>query len=368
MLKFFKIILFFFLAIVIVFIIYKTIFPREIISFPKEVVLNEPEKTLNKLSLEQKIGQLFIIGFEGKEVTPELESLIKTLHPGGILLLGRNIDNPKQLKNLIEKLQEISSNDVGFSLFVAIDQEGGEVSRVEWVEKTPQSEIKDSKQAYQVGLERGKELKELGINLNLAPVLDFSNPDDFIFNRSFKKNPKESGILAEALISGQKAAGILTAVKHFPGYGGISFNPERQELPVLLKTPEISQFKKIIQTEPEMIMAANVVYSEIDKELPFGLSFDGIQFLKKELGDNFLIISDDLSSPVLEREFSLEKTVILAYKAGVNLLIVAGFDNFEDPVSVFNFLFKAIKKGEISEERINLSVLKIIQLKQKLLE
>lgn len=317
-----------------------------------------------RLTLEQKIGQLFLIGFEGKTLTAGLESLLKTVRPGGVLLLSRNIENESQLKKLIEGLQKISLENSGFPLFIATDQEGKPMSRIKWFsEQTSQSKIKSAKEAYQIGFNRGKELKNLGVNLNLAPVLDVTRAADFLYNRSFQKNPEETGLLAKALISGQKTAGILTAIKHFPGYGGISFNPEREGLPALLKIPEISQFKTALLAKPEMIMTSNVIYQEMDSKLPFTLSQKGIQFLKDGLGDDFLVVSDDLSSPVLKNEFSLKNTVISAANAGVNILIIAGFDEPKDPLSAFNFLLEAAKNNEISEEKINQSVSKIIKLK-----
>ena len=348
--------------------------------------ISPEQRILNQLTLEQKAGQLFLIGFEGRILTPELENLIKTIHPGGILLLSRNIGSEEQLKKLIKSLQKTSLEDSGLLLFIAVDQEGEPMSRIKWLsEKTSQSEIQNIKEAYQVGFNRGKELKNLGINLNLAPVLDIVKPDDFLYSRSFQKTPEDynpptsssqpppggwapTGELAKALISGQKTAGILTAIKHFPGYGGITFNPERENLPVLLKIPEISQFKTSLQVQPEMIMVANVIYKEIDQNFPFSLSSQGIQFLKSELKNNFLIISDDLSSPVLKKEFSLKNTVILAFQSGIDILIVAGFDDPKDPLSAYNFLLEAAKNGEISEKRIEQAVLKIIKLKQNLLQ
>ena len=253
-------------------------------------------------------------------------------------------------------------------LFVAVDQEGEPMSRIEFIEeKTPQSKIENTDQAYQVGFNRGKELKELGINLNLAPVLDTTQRNDFLFERSFQKDPQTTGELAKALIFGQKTAGVLTAIKHFPGYGGISFNPERTKFPVLSEIPEIFQFKKTLEAQPEMVMTANVIYSELDKELPFTLSPKSIKFLREKLRNNFLIISDDLSSPVLKKEYSLEKTIILAVKSGVNILIIAGFDNPQDPILAFNTLVKTVRDREVSQARIDESVLAIIKLKQNLL-
>jgi len=332
-----------------------------------EVIQTEEEKTLNNLSLEKKIGQLFIIGFEGKKLTPEIENLLKTIHPGGVILFSRNIENENQLKKLISDLQKISLEDNGLPLFAAIDQEGEPVRRIKWLnDKTSQAEIRNTEEAYQVGLERGNGLKRLGINLNLAPVLDITKEGDFLYNRSFRGNPEEIGILAQGLISGQKEVGIFTTVKHFPGYGGISFNPEIEIVPILEKTPEISQFQKAFEAKPELIMTANVIYSDIDKNLPFTFSPKGIQFLKKKIKGEYLIISDDLSSKILEEEFTLKNSVILAKKAGIDVLLVAGWKQPEDPLEAFDAILGATKNGEIREEQINESVLKIIRLKQEI--
>ena len=325
------------------------------------------EEILEKLTLEEKIGQMFLIGFEGKEMSPELEKLLETVRPGGILLLSRNIDSSDQLKNLIKTLQEVSLRETGLPLFVAVDQEGGPICRIGFLEeKTSQSKITDFSRAREVGLRRGKELKELGVNLNLAPVLDITKHDDFLYERSFQKGIEETGILAKSLISGQKQAGILTAIKHFPGYGGISFDPEREKLPVSDKVPEISQFQKAFESSPEMIMTANVIYSEIDEKLPFSLSTTSIQLLKNKIPGNYLIISDDLSSPVLKKEFSLENSIIMAKNSGIDILSVAGFDEPKDPILAYDFLLKAAQNNKVPQEKIKESVLKIIQLKQKL--
>lgn len=338
-----------------------------------EVLTNLPlsreEKILKNLTLEQKVGQLFLVGFEGKTITPQLENFLNVIHPGGVLLLSRNIENETQLKELIENLQKVSLENNNLPLFVAVDQEGEPVLRIDFLEeKTAQSKIKDTENSYQVGFNRGKELKAVGVNLNLAPVLDITQSGDFLYNRSFQKDTQEIGELAKALISGQKEAGILTAIKHFPGYGGISFNPEREKLPVLSEIPETSQFKIALAAQPEIVMTSNVVYTKVDNDLPFTLSPKGTIFLKTELKNNFLIMSDDLASPVLKKEFSLKKTIISAFEAGVDILGVAGFDEPKDPLFAFNYLLEAAKKGEISEKMIDQRVLKIIQFKQKLLK
>ncbi|MBU0476811.1 hypothetical protein KKB68_02275 [Patescibacteria group bacterium] len=330
--------------------------------------IKKASESVEDSGLENKIGQLFLIGFEGKTLTPQLEKTLKDLRPGGVVLLSRNIEDKEQLKILIKQLQNLSLENTGLPLFIAVDQEGGRICRLEFAqEKTAQSAIENTGQAYQVGFSRGEELKELGVNLNLAPVLDMAESEDFLFERSFQKGADETGELGKALITGQKQAGVLTAAKHFPGYSGISFNPERSELPILSKIPEISQFKKAIEAKPEMIMASNVIYTTLNKSLPLSFSLEGIQFLKRELGNDYLIISDDLSSPVLKEEFSLEKSITLASNAGIDILLVAGFDDPKDPTSAVEALREAVKDNEVSQKRIEESSLKIIKLKGNLL-
>jgi len=328
--------------------------------------LKKTIEEVESLSLIEKSGQLFIIGFEGKTLTPQLEDLFKKYRPGGVLLLSKNIEDKEQLKSLISKLQGLSLKETGLPLFVAVDQEGGPISRIEFLqEKINQSEIENSEQAYQIGLKRGEELKELGVNLNLAPLLDITGEEDFLFNRSFQKSPSETGNLAKFLVLDQKESKILTAIKHFPGYGGISFNPE-EKLATVEKTPEISQFKKAMEANPELVMVSNAVYQEIDPSLPFAFSPQAIQFLKNNIGSEILIISDDLSQNSLLESFTLKEIVTKPIEAGIDVLIFSGW---QSPVTeALETFSEAVKNGGISEEKINQSVAKIIQIKQKLYE
>ena len=314
----------------------------------------------------EKIGQLFMVGFEGKELTPKLEEFFKKYKPGGLLLLSKNIESREQLKKLISDLQNLSLKETGLPLFIAVDQEGGEISRVGFLEeKTPQSQIKNNEEAFQVGQKRGKELKELGVNLNLAPVLDDMKSGDFYFNRTFQKSPEIVGELSKALILGQKSAEILTAIKHFPGYVGIGFNPEAS-LAILEKIPEISQFKIAMESKPEFVLSANAIYKELNSSLPFTFSQEGIQFLKNNLSQDVLILSDDLDQNSLLEKFSLKEILTKPIEAGVDVLIFSGYSlSVEEGLDTF---FEAVKNKEISETKLNEKITKIIEFKQKLLK
>ena len=328
--------------------------------------IEQVTKEVGLSDLREKVGQLFIVGFEGKEISPQLEEFIKKYKPGGVLLLSKNIGDREQLKNLISGLQEISLRETGFPLFIAIDQEGGVISRIGFLEeKTPQSEIKNPEMAYQIGLRRGGELKELGVNLNLAPVLDDMKSGDFYFNRTFQKSPETSGELAKSLISGQKGAGIFTAMKHFPGYIEVSSNPE-EKLFIVEKTPEISQFKKAMEAKPEFVMASNLIYKEIDQSLPFIFSSSAIQFLKNNLGSEVLIVSDDLDQNSLLKKFSLKETVTKPIESGTDILIFSGYRLPAE--KGLDEAFRAAQNKEISLENIDKAFLRITQLKKTLLK
>ncbi len=315
--------------------------------FKKEVVSVDP---LSNLSLDQKIGQLFLIGVEGKVLNTETEELIREVKPGGILLLGRNIEDKEQLKEFILSLQKVSLTETGFPLLVAVDQEGGLISRISWAESTPQSEIENG---YKIGLLRGKQLKEIGVNLNLAPLVEKAFPSDFIYERSLQEKAIEK---ASGLIRGQKEAGILTCVKHFPGYTGIDFNPE-EDLAFVENMPSVLRFKEVFKEEPEMVMTSNVAYND---NVPFSFSEENLNLLD----DSFVVITDDLSQNSLLKEFSLEEIIVSPFLAGSDILLFSGWRSpVKEGVEVFK---KAVEEGKITEERIDSSVLKIIELKNEI--
>jgi beta-glucosidase-like glycosyl hydrolase len=344
----------------------RTSFPPPAPPVQKETILS-PEEILATLSLKERVGQLFIIGFEGEEITPEIKNIFQNFPPGGVILFSKNIKNEDQTKTLIENLQKLSQETqetTNLPLFVAVDQEGEPINRVQFLEeKTPQSEIDNKEEAFRVGLSRGKELKALGFNLNLAPVLDQLSPSDFLYPRSFQKDPKSSGELGKSIIEGQKEAGIFSAIKHFPGYAGISFNPE-ERLARLSQLPEISQFKKAVEANPEFVMVANIIVNELDSQKRFLFSEKDIEFLKEVLPGDYLIMTDDLSQNVFLQKFSLEDITTTPINAGVNVLLFSDFR--ENPEKAMEAFFQAVQAGKVDQEKIEQSVLKIIKIKQNI--
>ncbi len=292
-------------------------------------------QNVSQLSLQEALGQMVIIGFEGTAMNPELESLMREVKPGGVLLLGRNIVNERQLAKLTQDLQKISMEYAGVPLFVAVDQEGGLVSRVPFAEHTKQSALQNYEYAFSVGRARAQDLQKLGINMNLAPVLDSNHASDFIYSRSFQKSPEQFIPIANGLVEGHQQQGVIAVPKHIPGYDGISYNPEEGVIPAVYDFPDLSSAKKILEdTNAPFAMISHVVYNNVDQEYPLPLSSKGLKLVQDTVGGDVLFMSDDLSSKSLMSKYSFEIIGSKAVEAGVDVLLVGGYP---DPALVSKF-------------------------------
>lgn len=333
-----------------------------------ETTNGKGEDVLAGMTLEEKVGQLFMIGIQGTGLTPDTEEELRVINPGGVILFGRNIEDEDQLIALTGDLQEVARNDTGIPLFISTDQEGGRITRVKWLDDAvPEAEIDDTEHAYGIGLERGQDLLALGINHNLAPVLDACQPDDFLmqYQRCFPGSPEEAGELGKSVISGQRDGGVLSTAKHFPGYGGVVFDPENERIPTVAGIPEISQFEVAAEAEPEFVMTANVIYEELSPDTPFTLTTAGIEYLRDRVKGDYLVITDDLASTVLKAEYGMGKTVVMAVEAGNDILLVSA-NQPEDSMAAYNALLEAVRNGDIAEEVIDLRVKRILHLKERL--
>lgn len=327
----------------------------------------DTEKILSEMTLEEKVGQLFIFGFWGKEPDYYITKMIRERYIGGVILLGYNIDSEEQVIKLTSTLQGLSK----IPLFVSVDQEGGEVARI-WFEDTyniSQYDIQNEKEAYRVAKERGKKLKEFGVNMNFSPVLDnITNEQSFLFTRSFRGTPQEVSDLAVAMVKGYKSAGIVPCVKHFPGHSNETLDSHSQLDSVNISADELDeyifQFKEVLKYT-DAVMTGHMLFPKIDKENPTTVSsFFVDTLLRTDLGFEGLIITDDMQMKSIYDMYSVREAAVKAVLVGNDILIYTGEP--EEQAEAYRAVLEAVREGVIKEEELNKKVLKILNLKYSL--
>ncbi|HLR92520.1 MAG TPA: glycoside hydrolase family 3 protein, partial [Atopostipes sp.] len=231
------------------------------------------------LNIKQKIGQLFVVGFPGKELTVELKQMIHEYHIGGVILFAHNIGSPDEVLNLTTSLQkEAKQAGYKYPMLIAIDEENGTVKRLgegagEYPGAMALSATNHSEYAYEVGKATGDDLYQLGINWNFAPVLDVNNnPSNPVIGvRSFGETPEMVSEFGIEFMRGLQNAGVATAVKHFPGHGDTNTD-SHYALPKInhdierLHKVELVPFKKAIEKGADSIMTAHIVFPALEPE------------------------------------------------------------------------------------------------------
>jgi beta-N-acetylhexosaminidase len=330
----------------------------------------EIENKIKTMPLEEKVGALFIVGFSGQTLTENTKEFINNHHFRHFLLLGRNISAPEQLKDLTRSLKEATMS--GIPSLITIDQEGGQVARIQFEEmdNTSQEEITSSAQAYKVARKRGEALQSLGINTNLAPVAEvIRDKDSYLarLNRAFLGDEEQVFLLSRASLQGYQDSGIMAVPKHFPGgLGRMAVNPH-QALPVLeINQDELNQdllpFRQLIkQGKISSLMSTHLLYPQIDPENPVTTSEKWIKaILRGDLGFKGVVITDDLVMRGISAEQTVEEAALKAFRAGHDLLIVSGPQAVQD--RVYQFLLKAVESGEIIESRLDESLKRLFKL------
>lgn len=337
--------------------------------------------------LERKIAQMLLLGFPGEilEQDSPIEVAVRELGIGGVVLFDNNVDlgvtnrnitSPAQLKRLTDALHSSAATP----LFIAVDQEGGVVARLkERYGFTPSVSAKYLGEKNDLSLTRSRadsmvtNLKEYGFNLNLAPVVDLSsNPTNPVIvrkERSFSADPETVRAHAAEFIASHHRKGIMTCLKHFPGHGS---SREDSHLGLVDVTKywsesELIPYRAMIeQGLCDMVMTAHTFNTNIDPNFPATLSkatIDGI--LRKKLGFNGVVVSDDLNMGAIIKHYSYETAVEKAINAGVDLLIVANDKLYNPDVAPksIEILTKMVESGRISRERIDTACGRIMALK-----
>lgn len=349
-----------------------------------ETVVRTTKDVLGKMSLREKVGQLFIVRLEAlaensnAETAPATDrvddaviSRIEEYPVGGIALFSRNITSAEQLPMFISDLQSNSK----YPLFVAVDEEGGNVARVansgffnvaSYKSMAEVGKTDNPAKAEEVGRKIGFYLKKIGFNYDFAPVADVNtNPDNIVIgDRSYGNDPVTVGKMVSAQLDGLHKSGIIGTLKHFPGHGDtkddthsgyVSVNKSWDELKACELVPFISALDKA-----DTIMVSHITVTSIDK-LPSSLSYEIItRKLRNELGYNGVIITDSMAMGAVADSYTSDIAAVMAVKAGADIILMP-----ESLEKSFNAVLNAVNSGEISISRIEESAERVLTLKAK---
>lgn len=333
------------------------------------------KEQIKEMSIEEKIGQMMVVGLEGYSLDDNSIELIEKHYVGGIILFGKNVESSEQLLTLINSIKETNSKN-RIPIFISVDEEGGRVSRMpKEIKKLPSSgkigQSNDEELAYNIGSILGQELKMFGFNMDFAPVLDInSNPKNpVIGDRAFGADLDTVNRLGLKAMKGIQSVGVISVVKHFPGHGDTSVD-SHIGLPAIdhdlerLKDFELVPFKKAIESDADAVMVAHILLNKIDPDYPSSLSKTIItDILRKDLGFEGVVISDDMTMGAIVENYEIGDAAIKAIEAGSDIILVA--HGFENSLSVINSIKEALENETISEERLNESVYRILKLKEK---
>jgi beta-N-acetylhexosaminidase len=334
---------------------------------------------LDLSEITQKIGRLFIGGIPGPELDANTINLIKDYHLGGIIFFKRNVKNPIQLAHLCKDLHRVSMENSGYPLFLAIDQEGGRVARLkepftQFPGNAAIGEDPDPEQsALYFASTTAREMSLVGLNMNLAPVLDVAqvHMDSHLVGRSFSRDPLIVTKLGKIVINTLQHGGIMAVAKHFPGLGKSDLDPHLH-LPTIHATSQemesvhLLPFSGAIESNVSAIMSSHAVYPALEPGIPATLSRKIITaLLREKMHFSGLIISDDLEMGAIAKERGLPEGAADAFEAGIDLLLVCS--NQSNLIDSMEFIRDKVIKGDISYERLEKSLERIAVYKKQFL-
>ncbi|CAN5412505.1 beta-N-acetylhexosaminidase [soil metagenome] len=339
---------------------------------------------LTALPLEQKIGQLLYIGLPGTEFDAATRALVEEIQPGGVIIFGRNVAAPEQLRQLLDHVRAASKIEP----LLGIDQEGGLVDRLRRI-CTPMPAARIIRQhgdlagARALGQITGEVLRLIGFNTNFAPVMSIMTDDrdllsNGLYSRAFGRSPGEVLGYTMVYLRGLQGMGCLGCAKHFPGIGAGEVD-SHDEMPIIklthddLLAQDLAPYIELFQREDNMVRAVMVSHGgfpNIDiyrgtaggPLIPASINKDIVtQLLREELGYTGLVVTDDLEMGAIARHYSIEETARLAVEAGEDMLLICARPDLIR--RGYQSLLQAVRDKLISEERINESIARIAAFK-----
>lgn len=326
----------------------------------------------------RKVGQRFMIGFDGFEASSDAKRLIRDYGVGHVIYFARNVSDPEQVAGLSRELQECA-RDAGHDLplLIGVDQEGGRVARMGppwtvWPPLRALGRIGSEEMARQMGEALAVECLAAGINCDFVPDLDLdTNPDNpIIGNRSFGSDPDLVGRLGVAMIRGLQGKHVIGSAKHFPGHGDTD-KDSHLELPVVEHPrrrleEDIRPFRMAVEAGVATVMMAHVLYTGLDEDLPASLSpavVEGI--LRKDLKYDGVVFADDLEMAAVAARWTPAESAVLAMKAGCDVLPVCV--SHDAQVEAIEAAVRALETEEVGWAAMDVSCARVRRMKERFL-
>lgn len=346
------------------------------------------KEKIENMTLEEKIAQMFFItpealtGVDQVTGAGELtESAFKNYPVGGIIYFRQNLESREQVIMMLSEMERISEVTTGLPVFLATDEEGGQVSRLYGGGITDIPYVGamysvgrsgDAQAAYQIGKTIGSYMEELNFNVDFAPVADiFSNPENTVIgDRAFGSDAELVAEMVPMAVKGLQSEGVLATLKHFPGHGDTaedSHSGYARSYKSLdeLDNCEFLPFRAGIEANASFVMMSHISLPNVlDDQTPASLSHEIVtDILRKKLRFSGIIITDALNMGAIAQNYSSGEAAVMAVEAGVDMLLMPA-----DFQTAYEGLINAVYEGRVSEERIDESVLRILQVKRKMRE
>jgi beta-N-acetylhexosaminidase len=325
---------------------------------------------VSKMSVGDMVGQMFVVSMGGTQPDYYIEKMVRKRNIGGVILFGYNMKSERQVESLTRSLQQLSmQTEPAVPLFVAVDQEGGDIASAPWVAPQPAAaEVgsrKDPGEAHEIAATMGRQLLRAGINTDFAPVVD-TGFGAAIGNSSYGEDPELVARMGAAAVDGFEEAGVVSAAKHFPNHGPAN-SDSHVSLPVIrhdaktLRTYDLPPFEAAIEAGVPMVMVGHLVYPSIDIHIPASLSRDAICMLRRDLGFDGVVVTDDLAMAGAKGGGTPAEAAVEAVQAGADLLVVSSPP--QQQADAYGAVVDAVESGEIPSSQIEKSMERLLTVK-----
>jgi beta-N-acetylhexosaminidase len=328
-------------------------------------------KAPQPISLARMVGQLMLVRMEGRAPNASFRSRVRGGQIGGVVLFADNY-GPSGPGALIAQLQAIAAEGGQPRLLFAIDQEGGVVRRLPGAPSVAPPQMTNAKLAEPQGVATARNLKKYGIGVYLAPVLDVGR-GGFITDRTFGSTPEQVANRAVAFARGLSSGGVIATGKHFPGLGYAKTNTDNESTIVRATAPELTAdllpYQRAIADGLKMVLVSTAVYPSLGDQLPAACSSRVVTgVLRRKLGFDGVVITDDLQTPGVNHFLSTTDAGVRAIGAGVDMVLAAGLPTGADRTSkaVYSALLVAAKRGTLSRSRVAEAYAHVLALKREL--